>query len=62
VNNRSIPSKQQPYNHNTFSKISGAFTALQSQFLKNIGSFYSLTVTVVLQKYRKLSVQVEISE
>jgi hypothetical protein len=31
VNNHSIPSKQQPYNHNSFSKISRASTALLSQ-------------------------------
>jgi hypothetical protein len=29
VNNCSIPSTQQPYNHNIFSKISRASTALQ---------------------------------
>ncbi len=43
VNNCSIPLKQQPYNRNCFSKISGASTALQS---------------LVSQKYRELSVQV----
>ncbi len=45
ANNCSIPSKQQPYNHDRFSK--------------NIESFYSLTVTIVSQKYQELSVQVE---
>jgi hypothetical protein len=30
VNNHSIPSMQQPYNHKSFSKILGAPTALQS--------------------------------
>jgi hypothetical protein len=40
VNDHSIPSKQQPYNHDSFSKILGASTALQSQlFLKNIENF-----------------------
>ncbi len=40
VNNHSTPSKQQPYNHHSFSKILRASTALQSQlFLKNIESF-----------------------
>ncbi len=40
VNNHSIPSKKQPTNHNIFSKISRASTALQSQlFLKNIKNF-----------------------
>jgi hypothetical protein len=40
VNNRSIPSTQQPYNHDSFSKISGASTALQSWlFCKNIENF-----------------------
>jgi hypothetical protein len=29
VNNRSIPSMQQPYNHDSFSKISRPSTALQ---------------------------------
>jgi hypothetical protein len=29
VNNRSIPSKQQPYNHDSFSKISRPSTALK---------------------------------
>jgi hypothetical protein len=29
VNNRSIPSTQQPYNHDSFSKKTGASTALQ---------------------------------
>jgi hypothetical protein len=48
VNICSIPLKQQPYNLNNFSKLSGASsTALQS---------------LVSQKYRELSVQVEISE
>jgi hypothetical protein len=45
VNNHSISSTEQPYNQDSFSK--------------NIGSFYSLTVTVDLQKNQKLSVQVE---
>jgi hypothetical protein len=49
VNNCSIPSKQQPYNYDSFSKILGASTALP-------------TVMDVLQKYWKLSVQGEISE
>jgi hypothetical protein len=40
VNNCSIPSMQQPYNHDSFSKILGASTALQSQlFCKNIENF-----------------------
>jgi hypothetical protein len=40
VNNCSIPSKQQPFNHDSFSKILGATTALQSRsFLKNIETF-----------------------
>ncbi len=40
VNNRSIPSTQQPYNHDSFSKILGASTALQSRwFCKNIKNF-----------------------
>ncbi len=40
VNNRSIPSTQQPYNHDSFSKISRPSTALQSRsFLKNIENF-----------------------
>jgi hypothetical protein len=54
VNNQSIPSKQQPYNHDSFSKISGASTALQSQlFLKNIENFYAsrkLGIIVVLHQ------------
>ncbi len=38
--NCSIPSKQQPYNHDIFSKISRASTALQSRsFLKNMENF-----------------------
>jgi hypothetical protein len=37
MNNCSIPSKQQPYNQDSFSKILGASKALQSRlFLKNI--------------------------
>jgi hypothetical protein len=48
VNNGSIPSKQQPYNQDSFSKISRASTALQSQLF--------------LKKYQELSVQVEKSE
>jgi hypothetical protein len=48
MNNRSIPSKQQPYDHNIFSKIMRASSALESRlFLKN---------------YLELSVQVEKSE
>ena len=40
VNNRRIPSKKQPYNHNSFSKKLRASTALQSRsFLKNIETF-----------------------
>ncbi len=40
VNNPSIPSTQQPYNHDSFSKILRAPTALQSQsFCKNIKNF-----------------------
>ncbi len=40
VNKRSIPSMQQPYNHDSLSKILGAPTALQSQlYLKNIKIF-----------------------
>ncbi len=40
VNNRSIPSKQQPYNHDSVSKILRASTAIQSRlFLKNIENF-----------------------
>ncbi len=40
MNNCSNPSKQQPCNHDSFSKISGAFIALQSRlFLKNIENF-----------------------
>ncbi len=40
VNNCSIPSNEQPYNHDSFSKILRASTALQSQsFLKNIENF-----------------------
>ncbi len=40
MNNCSIPSKQQPYNHDRFSKISGASTTVQSQsFLKTIKTY-----------------------
>ncbi len=40
VNNCSIPSKQQPQNHDTFSKILTPFTTLQFRlFLKNIKNF-----------------------
>jgi hypothetical protein len=40
VNNCSIPSMQQPYNHDSFSTILGAPTVLQSQlFLKYIKNF-----------------------
>ncbi len=40
VNNCSIPSTQQPYNQDIFSKISRPSTALQQQsFLKNIKNF-----------------------
>ncbi len=40
VNDRSIPSKQHPCNHDSFSKILRPSTALQSRsFLKNIKSF-----------------------
>ncbi len=45
MNNPSIPSKQQPYNHNSFSKISRPSTALQSWWF--------------LKKYLELSVKVE---
>jgi hypothetical protein len=49
VNNRSIPSKQQLYNHNSFSKISRASTALQSRsFLKKIENFLCKLVLVVV--------------
>jgi hypothetical protein len=48
VNNRSIPSKQQSYNPDSFSKI--------------LSLPFSLTVMIVSQKYQELSVQVEISE
>ncbi len=38
--NRSIPSKQQPYNHDSFSLIPRPSTALQSRsFLNNIENF-----------------------
>ncbi len=38
--NHSIPTKQQPYNHDSFSKISRPSTASQSRsFLKNIENF-----------------------
>jgi hypothetical protein len=38
--NCSIPSKQQPYNHDSFAKILRLSTALQSRlFLKNIKNF-----------------------
>ncbi len=46
MNNHSIPSMQQPYNHDSFSKILRPSTALQSQLF--------------LRKYRELSMQVEI--
>jgi hypothetical protein len=46
--NCSIPSKQQPYNHDSFSKISRPSTALQKR------SF--------LKKYQELSMQVENNE
>jgi hypothetical protein len=46
--NRSIPSRQQPNNHDTFSIILRASTALQSRLFP--------------KKYRELSVQVEVSE
>jgi hypothetical protein len=45
VNNQSIPSMQQPYNHDSFAKILRPSTALQKR------SF--------LKKYQELSMQVE---
>ncbi len=55
VNNRSIPSIQQPYNHDSLSKIARASTAYQSQlFLKKINNFLckkrkQSTIVVFLQ-------------